>query len=54
MGDETFHGSWRESNGVVHVESAYGSRSAPIGGARANPKVLATMMFKQVLRAHKP
>ena len=45
----THSGRLRVSNGVVLVESPYGSRSTRVGDMGANTRDLAEMMLKQLV-----
>jgi hypothetical protein len=46
IGDRWVRGSYTESDGMVHVECEYGSRSAQIGGSL--PLVIARLVIREL------
>lgn len=51
-GGRTYNGSWRAMEGMVHVSSAYGSRSAEIG--LFAPETRAAMVFEDLVHDWRP
>jgi hypothetical protein len=44
----TWSGSWRISNGLLHLKSKHGSLTAPVGGGRVRPKVMAEILLRRL------
>ena len=45
----SFRGAWYVANGMVQVDSAYGSSSVGIGEMGASPRVLAEMVLRRIV-----
>jgi hypothetical protein len=46
--EATWAGTWRVSNGLLHIKSEYGSLTAPVGGGRVRPQVMAEILLRRL------